>query len=196
MFFRTKEQDQEKKDTEKELKEEKDKDKNNKPSYIKYVLPFFGLLVVIQLIWFVGGSKKTDKTEVVLNEDKKTQLETKNKEETKTQKIKNTTEKAEIQIADLPIEDASLFNEIKKSVFTEDLLIKSSEVLEIYFKVDKKSTITKILKPFVGFNIKAKNSIYLRFDDNKGDVQIFYNGVQIEMNSTFFFEKNFSYNNS
>ena len=88
--------------------------------------------------------------------------------------------------------DHSLFQEIKASLFTKEILIQSSSAMDIYFKLDQKSTITKRLSPSEWFQIKAKESIYLRFDKMPGDISIFYNGKKVELeNSKDFFERNF-----
>ena len=85
----------------------------------------------------------------------------------------------------------NLFDQLHGSVFKKELLIQSSESLKIYFKVDQQSAVTKTLEPVVWFHIKAKNSIYLRFDDNQGEVQMYHNGKQMELFRKGFFEKTF-----
>ena len=85
----------------------------------------------------------------------------------------------------------TLFNKIKNSVFKQDLLIQSPEPLKIYFKADGGSIVTKTLEPFVYFHIKAKKSIYLRFDENRNNILIFYNGKKIGTGQKAFFERTF-----
>ena len=81
---------------------------------------------------------------------------------------------------------------IQAKKFKQDVLIQSSKPLEVYFKLDKKNTITKNLKPLVWFRVKAQKSIYVRFDERQGEVRLFYNGKQVSVGETVFFEKTFS----
>jgi len=81
-----------------------------------------------------------------------------------------------------------LFDQIRNSVFTQEVLIQSSDVMKIYFKVDQQSTVTKSLKPLIWLSIKAKKSIYLRFDEKKGNITVFYNGKQVPVGNHSFFE--------
>ncbi len=84
-----------------------------------------------------------------------------------------------------------LLDQIAESVFQKELLIRSFETLQIYFKTDRQATVTKILKPSVWFHIKAQTSIYIRFDEYQGAVQMFYNGEQVDLGNRSFFERAF-----
>ncbi len=92
---------------------------------------------------------------------------------------------------DFPAPPETLFNKIKNSVFKQDLLIQSPEPLKIYFKADGGSIVTKTLEPFVYFHIKAKKSIYLRFDENRNNILIFHNGKKTDTGGKAFFEQTF-----
>ena len=85
----------------------------------------------------------------------------------------------------------SVLKQIKASIFNHEILIQSSQKLSIYFKTDNRFTINKELSPFIWFSIKAKESIYLRFDEKQGNIQIFYNGEQVDLGTNRFFEKKF-----
>lgn len=113
--------------------------------------------------------------------------------EERKKKLKEEKEGGAVGKADLSSEanPPSLFNQVKESVFKEEILIQSSEPLKIYFKLDRQATVTRILKPSVWFVIKAKKSIYLRFDEKRGDIQIFYNGDQVRIGRGSFFERVF-----
>ena len=179
--------------------------KNN----LKYFFPVLGLLIVFQLIWFLKIPKKSKESAKALME-KPAEGQEKSQTpdfpaEMKRKAGNETTEVTSIETADasepflstdtpeggLTKKTSTLFDQIKRSEFKKDLLIQSSEPLEIYFKVDRQSTITKNLKPSAWFHIKAKRSIYLRFDDRQGHVQIFYNGKQVNLGNKPFFEKTF-----
>ena len=90
-----------------------------------------------------------------------------------------------------PALDDSLLGQIKNSVFNHEILIQSSQKLNIYFKTDNRFTLNKALSPFVWFSIKAEESIYLRFEEKQGKIQIFYNGEQVDLGSNSFFERKF-----
>ena len=176
----------EKEDQEDELKKETKKsgasDAIKRKSRVTYLLLLIGFFIVLQMIWIglpidIGEQNTTIENKTALLEKEATEnIQSKSQEE------------PSIKIQQ---ENFSLFDQIKKSVFKEDLLLRSSEPLEIYFKMDQQSTITKILKPAVWFQIKAKKNIYLRFDENRGDIQIFYNGQQIDVGRRSFFERTF-----
>lgn len=90
------------------------------------------------------------------------------------------------------ITNASLFDQIKQGDFKKEILIQSPKALDVYFKLDKSSTLTKKLIPLKWFSMKAKSSIYLRFDDVHKGIQVFYNGNKIDFtNKMHFFEKRF-----
>ena len=84
-----------------------------------------------------------------------------------------------------------LWKKIRAANFQHELMIKSLEPVKIYFKIDKQSTFTKDLSPSVWFVIKAKESLYIRFDEKVDQVEMFYNGVKWKFTSTRFFEKTF-----
>ena len=183
----------EKEEQKDELKKETKKPGANgmikRKSYVSYLLLSIGFLILIQIIWIglpanIDEQNETTKNKTaILEKESEKNIQTKTREELA---IKTQEENNQLQ------EHSSLFDQIKKSVFKEELLLRSFEPLEIYFKMDQQSTITKILKPSVWFQIKAKKSIYLRFDENRGDIQIFYNGQQIKVGSKSFFERTFS----
>lgn len=85
----------------------------------------------------------------------------------------------------------SLFRKIRELNFQHEIMIKSLEPLKIYFKIDRRSTLTKELSPSIWFVIKAKQSLYLRFDEKVNQVEMFYNGVKWNFTSSRFFEKTF-----
>ncbi len=84
----------------------------------------------------------------------------------------------------------SLLEKIKDAYFRQEILIKSHEKLEIYFKVDNQKLETRNLSPKRWYNIKAVDTIYLRFDRAEG-VQVFHNGKSVIFKNQFF-EKSFS----
>ena len=65
---------------------------------------------------------------------------------------------SEIQENNQLAEPQTLFDQIKESVFKEELLIQSSEPLEIYFKMDQQSTVTKCLSLPFGFISKPERA--------------------------------------
>ena len=85
----------------------------------------------------------------------------------------------------------SLWNQIRSENFQHELMINSLEPIKIYFKIDQQSTVTKELSPSVWFVIKAKESLYIRFDEKVDQVEMFYNGVKWNFSSSRFFEKTF-----
>ena len=167
------------------------KDEHIKRNYLKHLWPLLGLFIVFQVaVWIVNTPKKDNKGIPLITEKEKSDSKQETVEDVKSKAQKNIT--VEIQKEDFPEEEESLLHQIKKSAFTQDLLIQSSEPLVIYFKLDKNSAmVTKTLQASVWFHIKAKESIYLRFDENRGQVQIFYNGQQIPFDNTPFFERTF-----
>lgn len=94
-------------------------------------------------------------------------------------------------LASNQISSQSLFRKIRKLNFQHEIMIKSLEPLKIYFKIDRRSTLTKELSPSIWFVIKAKESLYLRFDEKVNQVEMFYNGVKWNFTSSRFFEKTF-----
>ena len=89
------------------------------------------------------------------------------------------------------IESQNPWGFVQSSVFKHEILIRSFFPLKIYFKLDQQSTITKELLPSLWFVIKAKESIYIRFDEKVDQTEIFYNGRQWQFDSNDFFEKTF-----
>lgn len=174
-----------------------------KRKYLLYLLPLLIFFLILKVIWLTKMAKDAmpghqEKPKDLVNqalgvanqippEDQPIPSPPvlKNSDQ-KSQNLEKTQEKTAFP------SDSSLFQEIKNSVFTQEILIQSSEAMEIYFKLDKKSTITKRLNPSEWFYIKAKESIYLRFDKIQGDVQIFHNGKKEDLKShKGFFEKSF-----
>ena len=182
-------QEKEKTDQKDELKEEiktpGTNDANKKQSRVTYLLLLLGFFIVFQMIWF--GWPINFSTRNTATEDKNSSFKTTERENIPIGDQGDLNAKAPDQQQEHP----TLFDQIKEAVFKEDLLIRSSEALEIYFKADQQSTITKILEPSIWFHIKAKKNIYLRFDENRGDIQIFYNGQQVDIGSRSFFERTF-----
>jgi len=82
----------------------------------------------------------------------------------------------------------SLSQEIRETEFQHELMIKSLEPLTLYFKIDKKALFTKKLNSPLWFVIKAKKSLYIRFDEKVNQVEMFYNGVKWNFTSERFFE--------
>ena len=85
-----------------------------------------------------------------------------------------------------------MFGKVQQGNFEQELMIKSLESIKIYFKLDKKAIVAKDLKPRVWFVIKAKESIYIRFDEQVDQVEMFYNGVKWNFKSSRFFENTFT----
>ncbi len=180
--------------------EENNKDDKKERSYLKYILPLLGLFIIFQIsIWILNSSKKDmTRTEMedylgrksVKHESVQNIKGTKKNITHEDQNVETQNTAVESAQAGLP-ENQTLFHQIKNAAFIKDILIKSSEPLEVYFKVDQKSTFTKTLQPSVWFYIKAKESIYLRFDENRGSIQLFYNGEQVDTGNKTFFERTF-----
>lgn len=152
---------------------------------IQYLLISTGLVLVFLILYlkFVSSNveEKNNKISVI-------------EEIAETQQAEIQTEQGEKELLkenSSAKRSSSFFDQIKKSVFKEELLIRSPESLQIYFKVDKGFNITKALEPMTWFQIKARESIYLRFDENKDGIQLFYNGKQVNLGDELFFEKTF-----
>ena len=155
---------------------------------LKYFFPIAGLVILFQLLAFLGLAPQIFKNrsqDKPVTEELKTAL-TKNEEIKAIQKIQ-------------PLEDVtqktplsqSLFEKVTKLAFRQEVLIQSSNPLTIYFKADNRSTVNKTLNPFTWYYIKTLESLYLRFDDKPGDIQLFHNGEQIDLGSNNFFERKF-----
>ena len=185
LFEIAEEEGKQKGDVKQETKEPREFDRSKMQKIFKYLLLLLlGFFIVFQAIWFLDDSKKSNKDHLIVVDPEESHIGKEVVEETTIQKIDS--------LKKQPLEKKqSLFDQIKESVFEEELLIQSSESLEVYFKADKQSTVTKILEPSVWFQIKAKKSIYLRFDERRDDVQIFYNGKQISIGNNSFFERTF-----
>lgn len=191
---------EDKQEEDEKIKETDKSDKNKKRIYLKYLWPLPGLFIVLA-VWMLNTPNKDSKENSIVLEDETPLLNQKATEDIKPKIQENTTmetqrenftEIGETQKEDFPEENTTLFHQIKTSAFKQDLLIQSSEPLDIYFKLDKKSNmVTKTLQASTWFHIKAKESIYLRFDENRGQVQIFYNGKQVLFDNRPFFEKTF-----
>lgn len=81
---------------------------------------------------------------------------------------------------------------LKSKVFSQEILIRSAKKLEIYFKTDKRSLQTRLLKSNLWYSIKAVDRLYLRFD-NQNDIEVFHNGKQLSFKKDLF-EKIFKSN--
>lgn len=143
-------------------------------------------VIVLSIIWILNASKRNqeqnlEKEEVRL--DKPIGLD-KPIEPITTKAHKSDVSKSDVLEKDLVL--PTPLEQIKKSMFKEEVVIQSSTPLKIYFKTDQHATVTKNLKALVWFTIKAKKSIYLRFDEKRGDIQFFYNGEQVLVEDTFF----------
>ena len=158
---------------------------------LKYFIPIAVFVVVFQLLFFLDLPAK------IFN---KFSQEDNNRNEEVLEDSLVENEGAEEGLEQLEPEDVerdqslasqSLFEKIKHSVFKQEVLIQSSNQLKVYFKTDNRSTINKVLSPFTWYYIKARDSLYLRFDDKPGDVQVFYNGEQLDLGSNRFFERKF-----
>lgn len=162
-----------------------------KKRFTKPISSLAGLLCVLGLLWFWGIFPWEVREEGEVNGDRGSEEEMASDQEKEdlplSKKIPDSLFDKQKNIQNPP----SLFHTIKDSEFKEELLIQSINPLEIYFKLDQKSTVTRVLKPSVWFFIKAKESIYLRFDDKKGRVDIFYNGKQFPVGKNSFFERTF-----
>ncbi len=79
----------------------------------------------------------------------------------------------------------TFLEKLERSYFQQEVLIKSSKKIEIYFKVDNEKLETRNLLPEEWFYIKAIDKIYLRFDQAKG-VQVFHNGKRLIFTGVFF----------
>ena len=189
---------QEMKKREESDKAKNEQDKKSKMSYAKklqYVIPIFSFVVIFQLIRFLDLPSNPFKESSQLSSE-----ETKADEETLGDSDLIRSEEGENIQKDMDSEASqhepafiswSLFEKIKRSVFKHEILIRSSNKLNIYFKSDNRITVNKTLIPFVWFYIKAQQNLYLRFDDKKGEIQVFYNGKQIDLGSNSFFERKF-----
>lgn len=169
-------------------KKQKYEDSKIKKSNLNYFWIVAGALIVFLIAYFNSGKKEIEKPGLALEEMKEDQDSILKEETEDLLAVVNEEAPEEEDLIEKP---PSLFDQIKGSEFNEDLLIQSVEPLAIYFKVDQQSTITKNLKADTWFHIKAKKSIYLRFDERKDDVQVFYNGKQINIGEKPFFERTF-----
>ena len=176
-----------------------------KRKYLLYLLLFAALPLILLTIWFKNTTphrtgKREEKREPFVNKNTEAQEEASLKKQSlsppailkSSDEVKSPeSEKAVAQ--ELLVSDQSLlFQKIKGSLFKKEVLIQSSEAMDIYFKLDKKSMITKRLNPYEWFQMKAQENIYLRFDKIQGDVSIFYNGTKVDFESyKGFFERNF-----
>ena len=161
-------------------------EETNIKSKLQYLLPILGLLAVFQLMAFLDLPKKIFKKSSAKNEIYTAgQNHLEEKEETQQQWDAETANSGQT----LPSQ--TLFEKIKQSVFKQEVLIQSSNQLNIYFKMDDYFIINKTIQPFVWFYIKARQSIYLRLDDKKGEIQVFHNGEQIDLGPNSFFERKF-----
>ena len=180
------------------LDEEQDTENNNKSlnstgeialnRRYKYLFPIFGLSLIFLLLFFLDFPKKFFQIENKPEIDSQTSSsEKKDKALTiETMKPDNT-----VESIDSFFELKSLFEKIKQSSFKQDVLIQSSEQLNIYFKADNRLAVNKILKPFSWYYIKARESLYLRIDNKPMGIQLFHNGEQLDLGSNDFFEKKF-----
>ena len=161
------------------------KQRSNIKNLFRYIIPILAVLALFQIISFFKGSKLFTDSSQTMNID---QASSPNLIE---EEMTPQTELSENEEEKQPDLDDSLLGQIKGSVFKHEILIQSSQKLSIYFKTDNRFTINKELRPFIWFSIKAKESIYLRFDEKQGEIQIFYNGEQVDLGSNRFFERKF-----
>ena len=87
--------------------------------------------------------------------------------------------------------DIYILNQIGSNVFKKEVFIQSFEPAEFYFKLDDQAMVTRTIQPGKAFQIKARQSIYLRIDQQTENIKLFYNGKQIEIENKDFFEKTF-----
>ena len=154
---------------------------------LKYLFPIAGVLILFQLLIFLDlMPQKSSHTEAVNQE-----LESGLTEIQETEEIQKTEDTEDRGNEELSFVSHSLFEQITQSVFKQEILIQSSNQLKIYFKADNRSSINKTLSPFTWYYIKARESLYLRFDDKPGDIQLFHNGEQLDLSSNHFFERKF-----
>ena len=153
----------------------------------QYSIPILAFIIVFPLLFFLIFPNKFTQ---VSNENKiKNQadfLEIENKSLSKQTMISDS-----VKTAEEFFDSESFFEKIKDSIFKQDILIKSSAPLNIYFKADNSIAVNKTLNPFSWYYIKAKETLYLRFDDKPEGVQLFHNGEQLDLGSKDFFEKKF-----
>ena len=145
------------------------------------------LIFLIPLIFLFN--KKDSQTEVTTLQEEKSEGTSLPSKKLETQNLSNKKD-----LKNLPEEDAlvkkeagemPLLDKMKKYYFRQEILIKSSEDLEIYFKVDDQKLETRNLSSQEWYNIKAIDKIYLRFD-KVADVQVFYNGKKVVFKGQFF----------
>ena len=132
-----------------------------------------------------------DKQESEIEEAKKqeSEIEEAKKQESEIEEAKK--QESETKVKTL-VQQQKMFEKIQQGNFEQELMIKSLESIKIYFKLDKKAIVSKDLKPGLWFVIKAKESIYIRFDEQVDQVEMFYNGVKWNFKSSRFFEKTFT----
>ena len=188
-----------------ESEEAPQKQEKTKKRYFLYLLPLSAFFLIFSVIWFVDiannlSEKNKEEIKPSTNQDSEVQERVSPESQPisslsplKSSDQKNQeSEKEKAQDETSLVSGQSLFQEIRNSLFRKEILIQSSQAMDIYFKLDKQSTITKRLNPFEWFHIKAQESIYLRFDTIQGDIQIFYNGKKVNLeNYKGFFERKF-----
>ena len=166
-------------------------------SGLRYVFPLAGLLILAALLLGLVLGPKTFKNlgqkEVVIATADSLTVEEEDMQEAllPSEEENQTQSQFQPQSQSQELRTQSLFEKIKKSVFKQEILIQSSKQLKIYFKLDNRSAVNKTLSPFTWYYIKALESLYIRFDDKTGNIQLFHNGEQIDLGLKDFFEKKF-----
>ena len=160
---------------------------------LRYLFPIAGLLILLPvLIGLILGPKifkKLAQKEVVLATADSLTMEEEDMPESPIPSEEEN--QPQFQPQDQELSEQNLFERIKKSVFKQEILIQSSKQLKIYFKLDNRSAVNKTLSPFTWYYIKALESLYIRFDEKPGNIQLFHNGEQIDLGLKDFFERKF-----
>ena len=187
--------------------------KSKKYNYLKYILPPPALLISALFLFTLfkkdGGEKlkndreaRQEKTKILKEQESvPSTVKEGGQEEIKERREENPSQEdftakkegkaPQENVAKEKEDFTGLFYQIKNSLFKQDILIRASEPLQIYFKADRQTTITKNLQPFIWFHIKAQERIYFRLDEKRGNIDIFHNGKGIDMGKERFFERVF-----
>ena len=154
---------------------------------LRYLFLLAGVLILFPLLFFLVFRSQTSQRPAV-NPYQKLSADLTEIQIEEPQQPENATNQRDKKLSLVP---HSLFEQITQSVFKQEILIQSSNQLKIYFKADNRSTVNKTLNPFTWYYIKARESLYLRFDDKLGAIQLFHNGEQLDLGSNNFFERKF-----
>ena len=175
------------------------KQKKNVKNLFKYIIPVVVVLAFFSFInffklptkLFTKASKQMNISKTLTPNLADEEMTGETELSTFEEEIVMDTELSENEKEEPALLDESLFGQLKSLVFKHEILIQSSQNLNIYFKTDNRFTINKSLSPLVWFLIKAEESIYLRFDEKLGEIQMFYNGEQVDLGPNRFFERKF-----